>query len=307
MHVGIALGGGGAKGWAHIGVLRTLLDAGITPDIVAGTSMGSIVGGAYAAGRLDALEEFARGMDRKAALRLVDINMGGTGGGLILGERVAAALREVIGTHEIASLAKKFAAVATELGTGHEVWLNEGDLIAAMRASYAMPGVVLPARVDGRILVDGGVTNPVPVSVCRAMGAHIVIAVPLPSEPSTGVRFKRAPQVSAASAWQQAVATFREPERFVAAQIFGDKPDTLTTASVSIGALNILLDRMTRVRLATDPPDVIVPPDIKGIAVLEFDRADEAIRVGAEAAKAALHQIEALLSTRTPPLTSAKH
>jgi len=217
------------------------------------------------------------------------------------GTNLLVALREVIGSHEIASLDKKFAAVATELGTGHEVWLNEGDLITAMRASYAMPGVVLPARVDGRILVDGGVTNPVPVSVCRAMGAHIVIAVPLPAGPSTGVHFKRVQQASAASAWQQAVATFREPERFVAGQLFGDKPDTLTTASVSIGALNILLDRITRVRLATDPPDVIVPPDIKDIAVLEFDRADDAIRVGAEAAKAALPQIEALLSARKPP------
>jgi NTE family protein len=297
MRIGIALGSGGAKGWAHIGVLRALLAAGIKPEIVAGTSMGAIVGGAYAAGRLDALEEFARSIDRKAALRLVDLNMGGSGGGLILGERVAAALREVIGTHEISTLDNKFAAVATELGTGHEVWLNEGDLIAAMRASYAMPGVVLPARLDGRILVDGGVTNPVPVSVCRAMGAHIVIAVPLPAGPSGGVRFKRVQQEGAASAWRQAVATFREPERFIAAQLFGDKPDTLTTASVSIGALNILLDRMTRVRLATDPPDVIVTPDIKGIAVLEFDRADEAIRVGAEAVKAALPQIEALMRT----------
>ncbi len=295
MRIGIALGSGGAKGWAHIGVLRALLAAGITPEVVAGTSMGAIVGGAYAAGRLDALEEFARRMDRKAALRLVDVNIGGSGGGLILGERVATALRDVIGTHEIVGLDRKFAAVATELGTGHEVWLNEGDLITAMRASYAMPGIVLPARVDDRILVDGGVTNPVPVSVCRAMGADIVIAVPLPAGPSTGVRFKRLPQASTATAWQQAIATFREPERFVAAQLFGDKPDTLTTASVSVAALNILLDRMTRVRLATDPPDVIVQPDIKGIAVLEFDRADEAIRVGTEAAKATLPQIEALM------------
>ena len=300
MRVGIALGGGGAKGWAHIGVLRTLLAAGVTPEIVAGTSMGAIVGGAYAAGCLDALEEFARGMDRKAALALVDLNLAGTGGGLILGERVANALREVIGTHAIAGLPKRFAAVATELDTGYEIWLNEGDLVAAMRASYAMPGIVTPAQVDGRILVDGGITNPVPVSVCRALGAHVVIAVPLPTSPSAGVRFSRVPKPGDATAWQKMFAAFREPERFIAGQLFGDKPDALTTASVSVAALNILLDRTARVRLASEPADATVRPDITGIALLEFDRADDAIRAGAEAAKAALPEIEAAMRGRAP-------
>jgi NTE family protein len=300
MRVGVALGGGGAKGWAHIGVLRALLDAGVTPEIVAGTSMGAIVGGAYAAGRLDALEEFARGLDRKAAMALVDFNLASTGGGLILGERVANALRDVIGTHTIAGLSRRFAAVATELATGHEIWLNEGDLVGAMRASYAMPGIVTPAHVDGRILVDGGMTNPVPVSVCRALGAHVVIAVPLPASPSGGVRFKRMPNSGDATAWQKMLAAFREPERFLAGQLFGDKPDTLTTASVSVAALNILLDRTARVRLASEPSDATVRPDITGIALLEFDRADDAIRIGAEAAKAALPEIEALREAQMP-------
>jgi NTE family protein len=291
MRVGIALGGGGAKGWAHIGVLRTLRDAGVTPEIVAGTSMGAIVGGAYAAGRLDALEDFARGMDRKAALALVDLAT--TGGGLILGERVANALRAVIGTHMIAGLTHRFAAVATELDTGHEIWLSEGDLVAAMRASYAMPGIIAPAHIDGRILVDGGITNQVPVSVCRALGAHVVIAVPLATSPSGGVSFKRVPKPDDATAWQKMLAAFREPERFIAGQLFGDKPGALTTASVSIAALNIILDRTARVRLASEPADVTVTPDITGIALLEFDRAADAIRVGAEAAKAALPDIEA--------------
>lgn len=299
MRVGIALGGGGAKGWAHIGVLRALIDAGLTPEIVAGTSMGAIVGGAYAAGRLDALEAFARGLDRKAALALVDLNLAGAGGGLILGERVAAVLREVIGTHTIASLPKRFAAVATELDTGYEIWLNEGDLVAAMRASYAMPGIVTPANVDGRVLVDGGITNPVPVSVCRALGAHVVIAVPLPTSPSKGVRFSRGTPYDA-TAWQKMLAAFREPERFIAGQLFGQKPDTLTTASVSIAALNILLDRTARVRLASEPSDATVRPSITDIALLEFDRAADAIRIGAEAAKAALPEIEAAMREHAP-------
>ena len=295
LRIGLALGGGGARGWAHIGVLRTLIEAGFEPDIIAGTSMGAVVGGAYAAGRLDAIETFARGLDRKAAWRLADLNMG-SGGGLVIGERISATLREVVGLHDIPSLKKKFAAIATELGSGHEVWLTDGDLVAAMRASYSLPAIFVPVRRDDRVLIDGGITNPVPVSACRAMGAHIVIAVPLPAGPSSGARY--VPAVAAeTSAWRKALAAFREPERFVAAQLFGDTPDTLTTASVSVGALNILLDRMTRVRLASDPPDVTVTSDIGSIALLEFDRADDAIRIGAEATKRVLPEIEALVKS----------
>jgi len=297
MRIGIALGGGGARGWAHIGVLRTLIDAGFAPDVVAGTSMGAIVGGAYAADRLDALETFARSLDRKAAWRLADLNLG-AGGGLVVGERITAALTGVIGKREIASLEKKFAAVATELGTGHEVWLSEGDLVGAMRASYSLPAIFVPVRRDERVLIDGSITNPVPVSACRAMGAHVVIAVPLPAGPATGARFASVPAAET-SAWRKALAAFREPERFVAGQLFGDTPDTLTTAAVSVGALNILLDRMTRVRLASDPPDVTVTSEIGRIALLEFDRADEAIRIGAESTKRVLPEIEALVKGHT--------
>lgn len=297
LRIGVALGGGGARGWAHIGVLRTLIEAGFEPDVIAGTSMGAIVGGAYAAGRLDAIENFALGLDRKAIWRLADLNLG-AGGGLVLGERISSTLRDVVGQHEIPTLAKKFAAVATELGTGHEVWLSDGDLIAAMRASYSLPAIFVPVRRDERVLIDGGTTNPVPVSACRAMGAHIVIAVPLPAGPSTSKRY--APAIAAeTSAWRKALAAFREPERFVAAQLFGDTPETLTTAAVSVGALNILLDRMTRVRLASDPPDVTVTSDIGSIALLEFDRAGDAIRIGAEATKRVLPEIEALVQRET--------
>jgi NTE family protein len=294
MRIGLALGGGGARGWAHIGALRTLERAGFTPDIVAGTSIGAIVGGAYAAGRLDALEEFARSIDRRAIWRLIDLNLG-KGGGLVLGERVAQKLKEIIGEHAIASLEKKFMAVATELPTGHEVWIDSGSLIDAMRASYAMPGIFVPATSDGRPLIDGGIANPVPVSACRAMGAQIVIAVPLPASQSPAGRYVRETVEAEASAWKKAVAAFREPERFVARQLFGDEPGALTTASVSVAALNILLDRMTRVRLASDPPDVSISSDIGRIALLEFDKADEAIAIGAAATEAALPLIESLI------------
>ena len=304
MRIGVALGGGGARGWAHIGVLRTLIAAGFAPDVIAGTSMGAIVGGAYAAGRLDALEVFARQIDRKAVWRLADLNLG-SGGGLVHGVRIAAALQEVIGKRDINSLAQKFTAVATDLGAGHEVWLSTGDLVEAMRASYALPGIFVPSRIDGRVLIDGGITNPVPVSACRALGAHVVIAVPLPAGPSVGARFAPAVKPGEVSAWRKALAAFREPERFVAGQLFGDSPETLTTASVSVAALNILLDRMTRVRLASDPPDVTVTSEIGSIALLEFDRADEAIEIGAEATKRVLPEIAALVAKGAPPVVGS--
>lgn len=293
MRIGIALGGGGARGWAHIGVLRTLERAGFTPTIVAGTSIGAIVGGAYAAGKLDELEKFARSLDRRTAWKLADLNLG-KGGGLVVGDKVAQALLDIIGDVTIADLKKKFTAVATELLTGHEVWLEEGSLSVAMRASYALPGILVPVEIDGRPLIDGGITNPVPVSACRAMGAQFVIAVPVPASQSPNQRFAREPVPEAeGSAWQKALAVFREPERFVARQLFGDEPGELTTATVSVAALNILLDRMTRVRLASDPPDVTINSDIGKIAILEFDRAEEAIAIGAAAAERALPEIEA--------------
>ena len=294
MRIGIALGGGGARGWAHIGVLRTLIQAGFEPTIVAGTSIGAIVGGAFAAGKLDDLEKFARSLDRKASWKLADMNLG-KGGGLVTGDKLAQALREILGDPEIPKLKKKFAAVATELRTGHEIWLEEGSLITAMRASYALPGILVPVAIEDRPLIDGGITNPVPVSACRAMGAQLVIAVPLPASQTPNQRFAKEPEPADATTWQKALAVFREPERFVARQLFGDEPGELTTASVSIAALNILLDRMTRVRLASDPPDVTINSDIGKIALLEFDRAEEAIAIGAAAAERAIPEIEAHL------------
>ncbi len=293
MRIGVALGGGGARGWAHIGVLRTLTRAGFEPAIVAGTSIGAIVGGAFAAGCLDELEKFALSLDRRTIWKLADMNLG-KGGGLVSGDRVAQALIDIMGDPEIPTLKKKFTAVATELLTGHEIWIEEGSLSTAMRASYALPGIIVPVTIDNRPLIDGGITNPVPVSACRAMGAQVVIAVPLPASQSPNQRFAKQPTESEGTAWQKAMALFREPERFVARQLFGDEPGELTTATVSVAALNILLDRMTRVRLASDPPDVTINSDIGKIALLEFDRAEEAIAIGAAATEKVLAEIEAL-------------
>src|SRR3990172_9243161 len=175
--IGLGLGGGAARGWAHIGVLRALLKAGIKPDISAGTSIGAVVGGCYVAGHLDELEDFARELTRRRVLGLLDFNLAGTG--LITGQRLCERLEKHLGHCKIEDLERRFTAVATEIGTGHEVWLSRGKLVEAVRASYALPGVFRPVKIDNRWLFDGALVNPIPISVCRALGARYVIALNL--------------------------------------------------------------------------------------------------------------------------------
>src|SRR5215470_10387539 len=173
--IGMALGGGSARGWAHIGVLRALNAEGIHPDIIAGTSIGAVVGGCYVAGELGALEQFARELTRRKVLGFLDFNFSGSG--LINGQRLCDILDRQLKGIAIEAMEKRFVAVATEIGTGHEIWLSSGRLVDAMRASYALPGIFRPVAINGRWLFDGALVNPVPVSVCRALGARYVIAV----------------------------------------------------------------------------------------------------------------------------------
>src|SRR5262245_32123801 len=168
--IGLALCGGAARGWAHIGVLKTLFDAGIVPDVVVGTSIGAVVGGCYVAGRLDEVERFARDLTRRKVFGFLDFNMRGSG--LITGQRLCDRLSSHLGDQTIEGLSTVFCAVATEIGTGHEIWLSRGRLVDAMRASYALPGIFKPVKINGRWLFDGALVNPVPVSVCRALGAR---------------------------------------------------------------------------------------------------------------------------------------
>src|SRR5262245_29476740 len=168
------------RGWAHIGVLKTLSAAGLEPDIVAGTSIGAVAGACYLTGRLAALEDFACALTRRRIFGFLDFNFAGSG--LITGQRLAARLAEHLREVNIEHLNRKFVAVATELGTGHEVWLNKGSLVNALQASFALPGIFRPVKINGRWLIDGALVNPVPVSVCRAFGARVVIAVNLSSD-----------------------------------------------------------------------------------------------------------------------------
>lgn len=190
--IGIALGSGVARGWAHIGVLKALSRAGIEPDIVSGTSIGALVGGCHLAGKIEPLEEFARGLNRRRLLGLVDFRFRSSG--LIGDSKLEALMREHLGDLNIEDLDRTFVGVATELATGHEVWLREGSLVQAIRASYALPGVFAPVPIDNRWLIDGAVVNPVPVSVTRALGARLVIAVNLntdPFDPATRRHFEQ--------------------------------------------------------------------------------------------------------------------
>ena len=178
--VGVVLGAGAARGWAHIGAMQELDALGLRPDVVVGSSIGSLVGGCYAAGRLDMLEVFARSLTRRRVFGLLDFSF--TGSGLIGGERLRARLEAALGGIRIEDLPIRFAGVATEIGDGHEIWLRRGPLVEAIRASYALPGVFEPVKIDGRWLFDGAIVNPVPVSVARALGAERVIALNISSE-----------------------------------------------------------------------------------------------------------------------------
>src|SRR6185312_11872977 len=178
--IGLALGGGAARGFAHIGIIRTLVAHGIIPNVIVGTSIGAVVGGAHAAGQLDRLEEWARSLQPRNIFGYLDIRLNGSG--LIGGTKLAAQLEQSLGHIQIEDLPIKFASVATEVRTGHEIWLTHGRLVDAMRASYALPGIFAPMLVGDRWLVDGALVNPVPVSTARALGAEIVIAANLSND-----------------------------------------------------------------------------------------------------------------------------
>lgn len=299
--IGLALGGGVARGWAHIGVLRALQQAGIEPDIVCGSSIGALVGGAYLAGHLDTLETWVRSLNRRRMMGYLDLRLGG--GGIIGGQRLTRLMQEYFGEVMIEKLPKPFAAVCSDLMTGHEIWLREGPLIEALRASYALPGVFPPIQKDGTWLVDGALVNPVPISVCRALGARVVIGVTLHAE-VFGRGLLKTTQVSDQEIDEGAVlrdAARGAPtrDRMIMRQIFGvgDKSPGLST--VMLSALNIILDRLSRSRMAGDPADVLVTPHVGHISLLDFDRAEETIALGADALTRELptiHDMMALLN-----------
>jgi NTE family protein len=307
--IGLALGGGAARGFAHIGVLRTLLAHGIVPNIVVGTSIGAVVGGAYAAGHLDTLEEWARSLQVRNILGYLDVRLNGSG--LIGGERLAAKLEASLGNVLIEELPAKFASVAAEVRTGHEIWLTHGRLVEAMRASYALPGIFSPMLIGDRWLIDGGLVNPVPVSAARALGAEIVIAANVSSDVfarSTTIYSHGAPvevpetvitPEAPKETTKRRFGKFFSPERTVKREFFGSagRPGI---SSVMVDAFNIMQDRITRARLAGDPPDLLISPRVGQIGWFDFHRASDLIEFGARATERALDTIQEALPALVP-------
>jgi NTE family protein len=299
--IGLVLGGGAARGFAHIGVIKTLIAKGLVPDVIAGTSIGAVVGGCYAAGRLDALESWARRLTSRSVLSYLDVNLSGSG--LIWGHRLARRLEAELGGITIDDLPFRFAAIATEIGTGHEIWLTRGNLVEAMRASYTLPGIFAPVRLGGRWLVDGTLVNPVPVAAARALGARLVLAVNLNAD-----LFGRGTTIASHGSDVDGEDVFdglrRHPrgliglfgaERVVKRQFFG-RPGRPGISTVMVEAFNVMQDRIARSRLAGDPPDVLVNPRLGSIGLFEFHRAQEAIALGAEATEKALEPLAEALA-----------
>src|SRR5260221_6490886 len=278
--IGLALGSGVARGWAHIGVLRALGRMGIKPDIVCGTSIGALVGGVYLGGRLDELENWARQLNKMRLSRLFDFQFGS--GGLIAGRRILQIFDHELRDRTIEDLPARFACVTTEFGTGHEVWLQSGNLLEATRASYALPGLFPPVKIDGRWLLDGALVNPVPVSVCRALGARIVIAVNLNAD-AFGESTAEAENDSRPMPPAAAGAMNGMPGVALVRQLVSRENGAPSLFSVMSSSLNIVQDRLTRSRLAGDPPDVTHPPRLGDIGLIQFGRAEESIAAGEQA------------------------
>jgi NTE family protein len=308
--IGLALGGGAARGFAHVGIIRTLVAHGIIPNVVVGTSIGAVVGGAYASGHLDTLEEWARSLRPRNILSYLDIRLNGSG--LIGGAKLAAELESAMGQSLIEDLPIKFATVATEVRTGHEIWLTHGRVVDAMRASYALPGIFSPVLIGDRWLVDGALVNPVPVSAARAMGAEIVIAANLSSDVfahsttiySHGQSGEIAVVVPEAAPEpdppKRGFGKFFSAERTMKREFFGSggRPGIST---VMVDAFNIMQDRITRARLAGDPPDLLISPRVGQIGWFDFHRADDLIAHGVRAAERAIDSIQEAIDILVPP------
>lgn len=281
--ISLALGSGAARGWAHIGVLRALDEAGIEIGMIAGTSIGALVGGCYLAGKLDQLEEFARSLTKRRIFGLLDINLGGSG--LFGGMKLTSLMQEHMNGLRFEDLDKPFVCIAAEVRTGHEIWLTEGSLITAMRASYALPGVFEPVTANGRILMDGALVNPVPVSVCRAYEPPLVVAVNLHCDLLGRAAVIRHSAGELVVQKDAAPGTHHAPNA-----------TRLGITGVMVEAFNIIQDRISRARLAGDPPDLSLQPKLGHVGLSEFHRADEAITLGYEVTKAQVGELTRLQS-----------
>ena len=294
--IGLVLGSGASRGWSHIGVIKSLLKAGIEPDIVCGTSVGAMIGACYLAGNLQKLEHWVLDSKRKDVLGFFNVKW--TKSGFVDSDRLEKFLHENVASKDlqIESLKKPYAAVATSLGNGREVWFQKGNLVHAITASMALPGLFPAVKDDGRWLVDGGLVDPVPVSVSRALGADIVIAVNLNSDivgKRAGKKVEPEPPEK-----KGVLHNIKKTTKEVSNNIFsdGEKNEESPGLFYSItNSINIVQDRITRSRLAGDPAEVVITPKLAHIGLLEFNRAAEAIEEGTRCVQNRLDEIRAVI------------
>lgn len=286
--IGLALGSGSARGWAHVGVIRALEQAGLRPDLVCGTSVGALVGAAYASGELDRFEQWLLSLSWKDVVAFMDISLNG---GMLKGERLMEFLRRNFSDRPVEALPLPFGAVATALRSGAEVWLRDGSTVDAVRASIALPAVFTPVMRDSRLLVDGGLVNPVPVSLARAMGADLVIAVDLSAD-VLGHHIRDEGRAPAADGW------WRKMQDSLGAIMPGQNGEGSRTPSmfdVIASSINVMQVRIARSRLAGEPPDAMVSPRLADLGLFDFHRAEEAIAEGRRATEAALPALRDLI------------
>ncbi|QKJ87321.1 patatin-like phospholipase RssA [Paramixta manurensis] len=295
--IGLALGSGAAKGWAHIGVIHALERAGIEIDVVAGCSVGALVGAAYASHHLPVMEKWVRSFSYWDVLRLMDLSW--RRGGLLRGERVFNHVRRIVPHEAFEECGRRFGAVATNLSTGRELWLTEGDLHQAVRASCSMPGLLSPVPYNGYWLVDGAVVNPVPISLTRALGADIVIAVDLQHDAHLMQQdlLSVTPEgnnivAESATTWG---GRLRQQLGKMAQRRINHTPGAMEIMSTSI---QVLENRLKRNRMAGDPPDVLIQPFCPQISTLDFHRAEEAIAAGKAAVEKKMDELLPLVRNR---------
>lgn len=280
MNIGLALGGGSSRGWSHIGVINALAEQGIVPNIVCGTSIGALVGASYVFNNLQRLEEWVRSLTKFETARFFDINA--SLNGFVDTDRFHHFLNEYVASDSllIESGEKQFAAVATELETGREVWFTKGSVLEAVWSSISLPGLFPAIKYNNKWLLDGGLVNPVPVSVCRALGADVVIAVNLNGD-IVGKHYHKVAKhpkkdLGLVDRINNLVAEYTTP-------IFSEKESEEKSPNLFeaiAGSINITQDRITRSRMAGDPPDILLSPKLSHIGLLEFYRASESIEEG---------------------------
>lgn len=296
---GVVLGAGAARGWSHIGALRALSELGVPIDVICGCSSGALVAASYAAGRLDILEELARGMTRANMLRFMDVSL--AGGGMIEGRWIVDFVRNNIGDTSIEAAPLPFGTVASEFGSGREVWFTSGSMIDAVRASIALPGILTPVHLRGRWLVDGALVNPLPVTLCRSLGADVIIAINTGGDLAPG----------RPSVLETSTTTARKTESSWLSRLIESQPQAAARAHSPSSAVdpnrpgyfevlgNALLTMenfIGRVRLAADPPDIVITPENAHIGVMEFHRGAEAIACGFDAVQRRAEEIKQLLA-----------